>query len=182
MGFDIFGFIASLGFKKEFVVPLGTFFMIAYLVWELRLGKILNNLKDKSISPITKAIIEIQTIFGTMDKKIQYFLTEKSESPLSPSEYGLQLFTESGLKEILENKQTILFGKLKTKLSHLKVVTSYDVQEQSIDLFTKDLLHDPLLAEVKTYVFHKGIDIIAILRVASFILRDKYLKEHSEIK
>jgi hypothetical protein len=171
---DILGLLNSIGLAPQAFVPLIIVALAGYIILSKKLNKIVN--------PIRDAIIEIQTILSDMGKNLRYSLTEKATSPLSPTDYGLQMYSESGLKKFVQENTAKLLKLLTQRLESLKQPTAYDVQEKCIDVFTKDLINDPLIGHVKTYAFNKGLDVVVILRIGALLFRDEYLTKYSNLK
>ncbi|MFZ3076851.1 MAG: hypothetical protein WA139_00150 [Candidatus Aenigmatarchaeota archaeon] len=163
--FDFFGTLSYLGLTPSVAVPLTIFGIIAYLVFSRRLNKHLN--------PIKLAITEIQTIFSVGGQDIKHSLTEVSNSPLQPTDFGLELLKKSGMEEYVKANEDSLIKKVKEKLK--KGYTAYDVQEQSIKLMV-ELKDGNMLNTIKEYAFNNGMSIETILRLGGLMLRDKFLK------
>jgi hypothetical protein len=168
--FDIITIMTSLGLTPSQIAPLCILGVIAYLVFSRKIHKYL--------SPIKLAIVEIQTVCTTSGFELKHCLTETSSSPLHPTEYGFKLLKESGMEKIIHENREKLFQELKAALG--KNPTSYDVQEKSIGIMLSNK-DKSLFNPIKEYVFERGINIDVILRLGGLILRDEYLKEHSEI-
>ena len=152
----IMDILKFLGLTPDRLVPLAFLTLALYIVFNKKLYKHLN--------PIKLAIVEIQTKFGDFGHSIKYSLTETRESPIKPSDYGLQLAEESKLKEIIiQNKEKFL-KELDYKLKENLPITAYDVQEKSRQLML-DYKDNNLMNPVKLYAFKQGIEVEVILRV-----------------
>lgn len=127
---------------------------------------------DRIINPIKLAIIEMQTIFKQDSIDLTYKLTETSESPLKPTQYGARLIKESGLEKILNENKPFLIDEIRKLLP--KDYTDYDVQEMSRQALLS-LKNNPILNSVKEYSFKKGMDIDIILNTGGLWLKDDFL-------
>ena len=182
MGIDsLISVLQSIGLTPQFVTPLIIVALVGYIILKRELAHVVKPFIN-SLNSINKAIVEIQSHLTTMGRSIMYPLTEKTESPLSPTDYGLQIYAESGLKKIVQENTEMLLKMLEKKLTSLKIITSYDVQEKSIELFVVDLANNPLISNVKEYAFSNGLRTEIILRVGALILRDDYFKKFPHVK
>lgn len=175
--FDFFGLLNYLGITPSTAIPLIIFGLIAYIIFSKKITKHINPL-NKNLDSIKLAVVEIQTIFSTSGKLIKYSLTETSNSPLQPTEFGLELLKKSGMEGYVKTNRESLIKKVKEKLKERlkKDYTAYDVQEQSIKLMI-ELKDTNLLNTIKEFAFKNGIDIEIILRLGGLMLRDEFLKE-----
>ncbi|KKN76082.1 hypothetical protein LCGC14_0374720 [marine sediment metagenome] len=165
---SVIGFLESIGIVPSAIVPLIILTLIVLLCFSKKLGKCL--------TPIKQAIVEIQGILANSGKKIQYLLTETTASPLKPNDYGIQLFQESGLKEIFRDKKDIFLKELEKELGKKTLYTSYDVQEEALKLMTS-YEDKEIMNPVKAYAYRQGVDVEMILRIGGLFLRDEFLKE-----
>jgi len=128
-----------------------------------------------------------QTVFPK--KKPLHFLEKltwsHANSPLQLNKRGKTLLEKSGMDRIVESNMPRLI-KL---LLETKPQTSYDVQENAFHVlsgFVSD--EEKISKQVKTFIYNtpqideKEIGIPDLVYVGSLVLRDQYLKEHSEIK
>ena len=162
-----------LGLTVDSLVPLGILTLVLYIVFHKKL--------HKHLEPIKNALVEIQTIFRQKEVSLKYTLTEQSNSPLEPSEYGLKLLKESGLKKIMEDHKDKFIEELHKILSKNKPITPYDVQEKAREY----LIHkgsDPIMVKVKNYAFENALSIETMLLTGGLVLRDEYLKKYEKIK
>lgn len=127
-------------------------------------------------SSIAHAITEIQTILGEKfpGLTINHSMTEKPGSPLRPTQYGVQLIRDSGLEVILNDNRDTLCTKLRGSLQQGYI--EYDVQENARNLLI-GLKDDPMMRQVKEYVYNHPIDIEIILRTGGLWLRDDFLNQ-----
>lgn len=104
----------------------------------------------------------------------------KAKSPLSLTEEGHKLLSDSGFKTIFENVKDDL---IKRFFEEINPKTQYDTQERARqwmdDLSRKE--YEPFIP-IKSYAFKTGADYAQILRAGSIPLRDYYLERHPEIK
>jgi len=109
----------------------------------------------------------------------QKFIDEQiynKKSPLSLTELGKKLVTESSLDKIFEQVKDDLVSMLEKE--HL--TTQYDVQEHARSLMDNLTDYSPF-QPVKQYAFEHGQDLGQILRAGAIMLRDYYFEKHPEI-
>lgn len=133
----------------------------------------------KSITRITNACIEIQTIFGTYDIPLKHHLVEAPGSPLQPTVFGEQLIKDSGLEKILDDQNSFLKTELSKRVS--EKYTEYDVQEKARSLLL-ELKDTDTMNPVKKYAYDNGLDVDVILKAGGLWLRDDFLGKKREIK
>lgn len=167
----IISVLTAIGITPSQLVPLAILGVIGYLAFSRKIHKI--------ISPVKHAIIEIQTICTTQGSEIKYSLTETSSSPLHPTDFGWKLLKDSELQKIIVDNKPFFFDKMKKELS--KNPTAYDIQEISRKVVINEK-NNEFMKPVKKYAFKNGISMDTLLRLGGLVLRDQYLKEHSELK
>jgi hypothetical protein len=97
-----------------------------------------------------------------------------SNSPNIPSERGKKLLEVSGFDEIYPKIRQEIFAFIEGK----QPKTLYDYEKAAEDAL-RSLRDDPLFYRLKDYVVnHEDESLALIFRVASWIVRDDYLKEH----
>ncbi|HTM63728.1 MAG TPA: hypothetical protein VL360_04440 [Gammaproteobacteria bacterium] len=101
----------------------------------------------------------------------------KTSSPLTLTDFGQELVTESGFQKIFQNEKQHLAHLLEEKHPE----TKYDTQELARELMD-NLRSYPAFVPIKSYAFNEGKDFGQILRAGSILLRDYYLSIHPEIK
>jgi len=167
MNLDIIGLLNYLGFTHQRILPLILLVgAVVYIVY-----KFTDPLK-KSITRITNACIEIQTIMASGGASLRHHLVESPGSPLQPTELGKEWIISSGLEKVLNEQKTILKEKLAEKLASGSA--EYDVQEKARELLI-ELKSDPMMETIKKYAYDNGINIDLILKAGGLWLRDDYL-------
>ena len=164
----ILGLLQYLGLTPDSLVPLAFLVLTLYIIFHKKLHKHLN--------PIKHAIIEIQSLMVNAGISVSR-LTEKGQSPLNPTDYGLTLINDSGLGRILKENQAKLLEELHKLLEKNKPITPYDVQEKARD-FLIQKKDEKIMIEVKTYAFENALSVETVLRTGGLLLRDEYLKLH----
>jgi hypothetical protein len=164
---EIISILEYFGITADQVVPLGI--LGGVILWAGY--KHLKPIK-KSISRITNACIEIQSIFEEKGIPLRHHLIEAPGSPLHPTEYGEKLIIESGLKKILDERKDFLIEELKKRVGENK--TEYDVQEKARALLV-ELKESALMNPVKSYAYDNGINVDFILKAGGLWLRDDFL-------
>lgn len=109
----------------------------------------------------------------------QKFIDEQiynKKSPLSLTDFGKKLVTESGLGKIFEDVKDDLV----TQLEAYQPTTQYDVQENARALMDSLTEYEPF-QPIKQYAFEKGQDLAQILRAGAIMLRDYYFEKHPEV-
>lgn len=159
-----------LGLTADRLVPLAFLALVLYIIFHKKLHSNLN--------PIKHAIVEIQSIMSNSGANISQSLTEKGESPLAPTEYGLTLINESGLNKILKENMTKFLDELYQLLKQNKIISPYDIQEKARQLLInkKD---DKIMIDVKNYAFKNALNVEIILKTGGLILRDEYFKKYN---
>ena len=103
-------------------------------------------------------------------------------SPRKLSELGSELYQKSGMQAVLEENMCVFVEKIENE----KPTSALDVEDLAYSVLfgdTSELFFKP----VKDWIFNHpvfnemDIDMSAICYVASFELRDAYLKKHPEI-
>lgn len=126
----------------------------------------------KSLTRITNACIEMQTIVERDGAILHHHLVEAPGSPLSPTAYGVKLITESGLKDILDTQKAHLKKELQKRLP--ASYGEYDVQEAARTMLVA-MNEDSMMGPVKQYAYENGLNADVILRAAGLWLRDDFL-------
>jgi len=165
----------NIGAGKLIIGILVFIFGLLAIIWKSK-GEISSAIKE-ALSPFREmgnAIVEIQTILRQKFESvaINHTLVEKGSSPLNPTEYGVSLIRDSGLEDVLNQNREILRTKLSASLP--KDYTEYDVQERARQLLLA-LKDDPIMNQVKIWVYNNPTDIDTILRVGGLWLRDDFL-------
>jgi len=165
-----------IGAGATFVVGL-----IGYLVFFGRKFEKIDKLEkeqDKQEEKIDDFSTDIATLkeFKANTEKIIDQQIYKSKSPISLTDFGKQLITESGFNEIFEQEK----DNLVTKLEERNPTTQYDVQEKARLLMSELVDYEPF-QPLKKYAFEHGKDYAQILRAGAIPLRDYYLEKHTEI-
>jgi len=97
-----------------------------------------------------------------------------SSSPTVPNGLGDKLLTESGFYNIYPSLKPKLFGVMEAK----QLRTLYDY-EKNAEKALEELQDDPLMDCLKEYaVSHQDETLGLIFRVASWVIRDDFAKEH----
>lgn len=96
----------------------------------------------------------------------------KRKSPISLTDRGSKVLTESGGKSFIDNNYLEL--KEKVELSNPK--TSYDIQESSKEVVSS-LKDDDRINTIKEYLFKEGLELDNLVEVLGIYLRDLILKE-----
>ncbi|MGC9599570.1 MAG: hypothetical protein ABSE18_04260 [Minisyncoccia bacterium] len=170
---DIIGILNYLGITHDRALPFAILIVAMIYISYAFTAPI-----KRSVSKISNAILEIQTIFHQDGVELKCHLAEGTGSPLQPTHYGKQLIVESGLETILNDKKDFLRTVLAKKLP--ENYTEYDVQEKARELLI-GLKRDQLMNPVKTYAYENGKDIDIILRVGGLWLRDDFIGQERKI-
>ncbi|MBI5797282.1 hypothetical protein HZA98_00070 [Candidatus Woesearchaeota archaeon] len=167
--FNILSIFNYLGLTPDKLVPLILLALVLYIIFHKKL--------HSHLSPIKHAIVEIQSIMSNSGSKISQSLTEKGQSPLAPTKYGMTLINDSGLGKILKENLTPLLEELHQILKKENLTNPYDVQEKARELLInkKD---DKIMADVKSYSFKHALSVETILKTGGLLLRDEYFKKH----
>lgn len=127
---------------------------------------------ERDIKYIKSLVLTIKTALIQADIiKNALFSTS---SPKHLTELGNKILTESGFKQVLDNNKTRFFQVVKAKKSNLK----YDIENTFID-YMFSLRKDPLVDQLKEYIFEQGIDLSDALTAAALYLRDLYFTENN---
>lgn len=167
---EVASFFSAIGFNGN-AIPLALATALIIYVFRERL--------HKSLVPIKNAIIEIQTLITSKRVTLNHLLTERGGSPLEPTEYGLELIEQSGLKEAIHKNKKKLFNDLSKKLKNIETATAYDVQEYARIVLIENK-NSSFMAPVKEYAFQNAIDVDIILRTGGLTLRDLFLQVHKD--
>ena len=127
-----------------------------------------------------KAIVNIEkTLLGK--KRFKANLTV-AYSPRKLSELGNNLYQKSGMRAVLEENMRMFVEKIENE----NPTSALDVEDLSYSVLFGDT-SEPFFKPVKDWIFNNpvfsemDIDMSAICYVASFELRDAYLKKYPEI-
>jgi len=173
MSLDPVAILNYLGLTVDKVFPLVVVaLMLAYFLY-----KMLVPIK-KSLTRITNACIEMQTIAETNGSVLHHNLIEAPGSPLAPTLYGVKLINDSGLGTILDTKKEYLHAELKKRLP--KRPAEYDVQEAARAMLL-EMKDQEITNPVKTYAYKNGLNVDVILRVGGLWLRDDFFWEMNGI-
>ena len=171
---DILGWLQYFGITPDKVTPFVIFGIVAVVYFNKKLKAEISP-TGKMVSSIKNAVIEIQTIFKSVDINLDHKLIETTGSPLMPTQIGKEFFDSSGLTKILDDNADFLrleLGKLLPE-NH----TEYDVQEKARQLLIF-LLDKPIMNPVKKYVYDNGMSenvLESYVRAAGLWLRDDFL-------
>jgi hypothetical protein len=95
-------------------------------------------------------------------------------SPNVPSEKGKKLLKESGFYEIYPQIKQRVFALIEKR----QPKTLYDYEKEA-ESALRSLRDDPLAYRLKDYVIeHEDQPLVLIFEIASWVVRDDYLKEH----
>ena len=126
-----------------------------------------------------KAVNRELAVLGEFKLTAQKIMDSKifqSKSPLTLTEFGQKLITESGFVKIFDTVKDDLV----TKLLNLHPSTKYDVQEKARQLMD-GLVDYQAFQPLKEYAYNSGNDYAQILRAGAIPLRDYFLDKHPEI-
>ncbi len=165
---EVASFFSAIGFNEN-AIPLALATALIIYVFRERL--------HKSLAPIKNAIIEIQTLITSKGAVLNHLLTERGRSPLEPTDYGIELIEQSGLKEAIHKNKKKLFSDLSKKLKNIGSVSAYDVQEYAREVLIENK-NSSFMAPIKEYAFQNAMNVDIILRTGGLTLRDLFLKEH----
>jgi hypothetical protein len=116
------------------------------------------------LSSRTEAIVGIKT--NTM--------YQVRNSPTAPSEKGKKLLKDSGFDEVYP----IIRQKIFKRMESNRLRTLYDYEKEA-EFAIGSFRNDPIMDRVKDYVVnHEDEPLTLIFQIASWIVRDDYLKEH----
>jgi hypothetical protein len=116
------------------------------------------------LSSHTEAIVGIKT--NTM--------YQVRNSPTAPSEKGKKLLKDSGFDEVYP----IIRQKIFKRMESNRLRTLYDYEKEA-EFAIGSFRNDPIMDRVKDYVVnHEDEPLTLIFQIASWIVRDDYLKEH----
>lgn len=173
MSLDPIAVLNYLGLTADKVFPL----VIAGLTLFFFLYRMIAPIR-KSLTRITNACIEMQTIAETGGAILHHHLVEAPGSPLGPTPYGVTLITESGLKDILDSRKEDLKKELQKRLP--KNYTDYDVQENARAMLIENK-EEAWMNPVKEYAYKNGLNVDIILRAGGLWLRDDFLGNERHI-
>lgn len=169
----ILGVLNYLGLTPDKLVPLAFLTLALYIIFHKKL--------HGHLTPIKHAIVEIQSIMSNAGANIFHSLTERGQSPLNPTEYGMSLINNSGLGNILKDNMDKFLEELHQILIHNMPINSYDVQEKARE-FLVNKQSDKIMTNVKNYAFENALSVETILKTGGLLLRDEYLKRHKLAK
>lgn len=96
----------------------------------------------------------------------------RRKSPVSLTERGEKVLTESGGKKFVDDN----YPELKEKVENKNSATSYDIQESAREVI-QTLKEDERMNQIKEYLFKEGLEIEDLEFVLGIYLRDKILKD-----
>lgn len=114
--------------------------------------------------------------FKTQAQKFIDAQIYNKKSPLTLTDLGKKLVTESGLDGIFETVK----DDLAQQLEAFGPTTQYDVQEDARALMDSLTDYAPFQS-IKQYAFENGQDLGQILRAGAIMLRDYYFEQHPEV-
>ncbi len=170
---DIVAWLNYLGLTRDRIAPF--LLLIAAIIWIVY--KFTHPVK-KSVTRITNACIEIQTVIENSGVVLRHHLVESPGSPVAPTDYGKQLIHDSGLEKILDDQTSFLKEELKKKLP--EKYTEYDVQEKARELLA-ELKENEMMNPVKKYAYDNGLNADLILRVGGLWLRDDFMGKKRQV-
>ena len=134
-------------------------------------GAILSNLAkiETRVDSIKEDIVQLNAGMNLlMSSKLGKIV--KTQSPLTLTDRGQTLLTESGGAQFVDDN----FPELLAKIEALNPRTTYDIQETSTRVIGKHR-DDPRLDPMKEYLFNDGSTIEEAMLVMGIYLRDKTL-------
>lgn len=160
--------------------------LIAFIVSSMKIGEYKNKVDTLTTTVggdehcgLRKTLTDTKT---EVDKLLEFktnaqkFIDKnlyKDQSPLSLTEFGESLVTESGFLGIFPSVRDDLVRMLELE----NPTTQYDVQEMARGLMD-NLTDYAAFQSLKSYAFEHGKDYQQILRAGAILLRDYYLEKH----
>ena len=169
-----------LGNTRELIVRIDE--RVNNLVIEVREFKIETRAEFKEVRSVLKEHSEMLREHGELlaahteaiARLKAHPMYQVRNSPTAPSEKGKKLLKDSGFDEIYPIIRKRIFERMESK--HLKTLYDYEKEAaRAIGSFRDD----PLMYRIKDYVVdHEDEPLVLIFEVASWVVRDDYLKEH----
>jgi hypothetical protein len=140
---------------------------------------------SKDIAEIKEDVVELKEDVGGLKGDVRELKMDVSalkvyvgynirHSPNVPSEKGKKLLKESGFDEIYPQIRQRVFALIEKK----RPETLYDYEKEA-EKALRSLVDDPLVYRLKDYVIeHEDQPLVLIFGIASWVVRDDYLKEH----
>jgi hypothetical protein len=126
---------------------------------------------SKEIAGIKEDVRELKMDMSALKVYVGYNIRN---SPNVPSEKGKKLLKESGFDEIYPQMRQRVFALVEKKHPE----TLYDYEKEA-EKALRSLVDDPLVYRLKDYVIeHEDQPLVLIFEIASWVVRDDYLKEH----
>ena len=169
-------------------------FVVGWLVWKFASTTVpLKSLVDtiaklatkEGLDAITKTIDnkiepdlkDIRERFGRVEDRVETLWKDKFASAASPrqlNDRGNVVLSESGIKEIIDDKKSVLLAEIKK----IAPKTAYDAEEVISKVVTSILISDPAIVnKLKDGAFRTGSDIDILLFVGSVYLRNLIFEE-----
>lgn len=124
---------------------------------------------DEEIKPDLK---DIRERFSATAGKVDTLWKDRyapANSPRQLNDRGKEILNNSGIKELIEQKQNDLLEKLKIQ----ETKNPYDAEKEILNLVVGlPSLYPDTLEQLKTGAFKTGVDINTLLLVGSYHLRD----------
>jgi len=128
--------------------------------------------KLQVLDSVQQKIDDIYERFIKVEERVDNLWKDKvapAHSPRNLNEYGKKILKESGIKEIIEEKQKILLPLIKEK----DAKNAYDAEQAVLSVVEKLPEHCPdVVDRLKTGAFNAGASLDTVLLVGGLHLRD----------
>lgn len=132
----------------------------------------LTSLNNDISTGIVPSLYDIRERFVVVEDRVETLWRDKfapSHSPRQLNEHGRSILAQSGIQEIIDEKQQQLLEVIRSK----NPTTAYDAENEIIGVVSKLREHYPdIIDRLKDGAFKSGADIDAVLFVGGIYLRD----------
>jgi len=159
-----------LGNTRELIIRIDE--RLSSFVVEMTEFKVETKAELKEIRGSLKEHGELLAVHATMFSS--HAVYQVQNSPISPSEKGKKLLKDSGFDEIYPMIRQKIFKHMES----MRLRTLYDYEKEA-ELAIGSFRNNPIMDQVKDYVVdHEDESLTLIFQIASWVVRDDYLKEH----
>lgn len=152
-------------------------YVVVLKVMEEKIKRLEEDVKElKAQKDSMKTHVDQLLEFKTQAQKFMDKNIYKDQSPLSLTDFGKSLVTDSGFTEIFEQVKDNLVELLEQE----NPTTQYETQEKARALMDGMAEYQPF-RPIQNYAFEHGKDLNQILRAGAIMLRDYYFEKHPEL-
>lgn len=129
--------------------------------------KTLDKLESDVENVIKPDLKDVRERFATLEGKSADLFAQ--HSPISLTEKGEKILSESGLKDFISSNEEVLHARCKKDRD---MDTPYDIQQAAFEFLDAYEFDKSIDDQLKTYAFNQGITMDSVRRIGAIYFRD----------